>query len=142
MVSHETLLSYPDSKIPFIVHTDASDKQLGSVISQSNKLIAFFSIRLSKPQLNYTTTEKELLMIVECLKQFRIIICGYETIVLSYHKNLVYATTLSEYQKFIRWRLILKRFGLNIHHIALVVNNVANTVSPLGFFFGWALPPL
>ena len=36
------LLSDPDWKIPFTVHTDASDKHLGDVISQNNKLIAFF----------------------------------------------------------------------------------------------------
>ena len=29
MVSAETLLSYPDRKLTFKVHTDASDKQLG-----------------------------------------------------------------------------------------------------------------
>ena len=33
MVSANMLLSYPDLKIPFIVHIDASDKQLGDVIS-------------------------------------------------------------------------------------------------------------
>ena len=32
MVSAETLLNYPDWKIPFTVHTYASDKQLGSVV--------------------------------------------------------------------------------------------------------------
>ena len=69
IVPAETLLSYPDWKLPFTVHTDASDKQSGSVISHNNKPIALFSIRLSKPQSNYTTTEKELLTIVECLKQ-------------------------------------------------------------------------
>jgi hypothetical protein len=42
----------------------------GAVISQDGKLIAFFSQRLSKAQQNYTTTKKELLSIVECLKQF------------------------------------------------------------------------
>ena len=77
MASAETLLIYPSWKLPFIVHTDTYDKQLGSVISQNNKPIAFFYIRLSKPQSNYTTTDKELLTMLECLKQFRGIIFGY-----------------------------------------------------------------
>ena len=34
MVSTETLLNYPYWTIPFTVHNDASDKQLGAVISQ------------------------------------------------------------------------------------------------------------
>ena len=37
MVSAETLLSYPDWKITFTVHTAASYKQLGAVSSQSKK---------------------------------------------------------------------------------------------------------
>ena len=43
MVSAETLLIYPDWIIPFTVHTDASDKQLGAIISHINKPIGFFS---------------------------------------------------------------------------------------------------
>ena len=70
MVSAEKLLSYPYWTLPFKVHTYASDRKLGAVISQNNKPIAFFSRRLSKPTRNYTKTEKELLEIVECLKQF------------------------------------------------------------------------
>ena len=69
MISSETLLIYPYWKLPFTVHTDTYDKQLGAVISQNNKPIAFFSRILSNPQCNYTTTAKELLAIVECLKQ-------------------------------------------------------------------------
>ena len=68
MFSDEALLSYPDWKLLFVVHTDASDKQLGAFISQNNKPIAFFSKKLRKPQCNYTTTEKEILAILECLK--------------------------------------------------------------------------
>ena len=41
MVSTETLLSYPYWKIPFTVHTDASDKKLGAVIIYNNKPIEF-----------------------------------------------------------------------------------------------------
>ena len=57
MISANMLLSYPYWKIPFTVHIDDSDKQVGAVI-------AFFSIILSKTQRNYNTTEKELLVIV------------------------------------------------------------------------------
>jgi hypothetical protein len=96
MVARETLLNYPDWSKPFDIHTDASDRQLGAVISQNRKPIAFFSRRLSKAQRNYTTTEKELLSIVECLKQFRGILFGYQINVFSDHKNLVYAATVSE----------------------------------------------
>ena len=71
MVSGETLLSYTDCKLPFTVNTDASDKQLGAVISKNNKPIDFLSRKLIKPQRNYTRSEKENLVIVECLKQFR-----------------------------------------------------------------------
>ena len=95
MVSVETLLSYPDWKLPFTVHTDAYDKQLGAVISQNNKPIAFLSSKLSKLQRNYTTTEKELVAILDCLKQFHGIIFCYEINLFSDHNNLVYASTLS-----------------------------------------------
>ena len=111
MVSAETLVDYPYCKIPFTVHTDASDKQLGSVIIQNNKPIAFLSRKLSKPQRNYTTTEREILAIVECLKQFRGIIFGHEINVFSDHKNLVYAKPPSESQRVMRWKLILEKFG-------------------------------
>ena len=131
MVSAETLLSYPDWKLPFTAHTDASDKQLGAVISQNNKHIDFFSRKLSKPQRNYTTTEKELLTIVEYLKQLREIIFGYEINVFSDHKNLVYAATLSESQRLMIWRLILEEFGTNINHTDGVENTVAETLSRL-----------
>ena len=58
MVSTKTLLSYPYWKLPFTVNTYASDKQLCDGIIQNNKPIAFFLILFSKPQLNYTKTEK------------------------------------------------------------------------------------
>ena len=43
MVSAETLLSSTYCTIPFTVHTDASDKQLGALISHNNKPISLFS---------------------------------------------------------------------------------------------------
>ena len=99
MVSAETILSYLEWKLPFTVHTDASYKQLGAIISQNNKPIVFFSIRLSKLHRNYTTTEKELLSIVGRLKKFRGILFGYVIKIFSDHNNLVYVATQSESQR-------------------------------------------
>ena len=58
MVSAETLFSYPYWTILFTVHTNASDKHLGAIISKNIKPIALLSIILIKPQHNYTMTEK------------------------------------------------------------------------------------
>ena len=69
-ISRETLLSYPIFNKPFDVHMDASNLQLGAVISQNNKLIAFYSRKLNPAQTRYTTTKKEILAIVETLKEF------------------------------------------------------------------------
>ena len=103
MVSADTLISYTDCKLPFKVHTYAYDKQLGAVISHDNKLIDILSRRSNKPQHACTTTEKGIISTVECLEQFRGIIFGYEIKIFSDHKNLVYATTLSESKRVMRW---------------------------------------
>ena len=50
IISRETLLAYPDFNKPFIIHTDASHTQLGAVISQDNKPIAFYSRKLNPAQ--------------------------------------------------------------------------------------------
>ena len=65
----------------------------------------------------------------ECLKHFQGILFGYEINVLLYHKNLVYAATLSESQRVMRWQIILEEFGPNIQHIAGFDNNVADMLS-------------
>ena len=75
------------SSIAFTVYNDASNKQLGAVISHNNTPLYFFFRIPINPQFNYTTTDKELLSVVECITQFRRIIFGYKIKLLSYHKN-------------------------------------------------------
>ena len=70
---------------------------------------------------------------MEYLKQFGGIIFGYEINVFSDYKNLVYVATLSESQRVVRWRLIIKVFGPNIQYIAVVINIVADTLSRLPY---------
>ena len=63
MFSADNLFSYPYWEIPFMLHTNAYDKQFGTVIIHNNKPIAFFSIIIRKSQHNYITTKRELIAI-------------------------------------------------------------------------------
>ncbi len=69
-IAKEVVLAYLDFTKPFEIYTDAFTMQLGSVITQGNRPIAFFSRKLSVMQTKYTITKIELLIIVETLKEF------------------------------------------------------------------------
>ena len=90
IVSQEILLRHSYFNKPFEIHTDASKCQLGAIISQKGKPISFYSRKLNSAQVNYTTTERELLEIVETLKEFRKILLGQQIILWTDHKNLTY----------------------------------------------------
>ena len=54
IIAKEVLLAYPNFNNRFDIHTDASQTQLGAVISQDNKPIAFYSRKLNPAQTRYS----------------------------------------------------------------------------------------
>ena len=79
---------YPHVSKPFVIHTDTSKVQLGAVIRQENKPIAFYSRKKLNPtKVDYTTTERKLLSIVETLKEIRNILQGQQLKLFTDHKN-------------------------------------------------------
>ena len=70
------------------MNTNASDLQLGVVISKNVKPIAFCGIKLTGSQMRYTVTEKEPLSIVETLKKIRTISLGKILKIYTDNKNL------------------------------------------------------
>ena len=130
IISKEVLLTYPNFHLPFDIHTDASDTQLGAVISQNGKPIAFYSRKLNPAQTRYTTTERELLAIVETLKEFRTILLGQQIRVYTDHKNLTYKNFNTE--RVMRWRLILEEYGPELVYVRGETNVVADALSRLG----------
>jgi hypothetical protein len=106
------LLHYPNYQLPFVIHTDASNFQLGGVISQRDKPLAFYSRKLTPAQKNYSVMEQELLAIVEILKEFRSMLFGHNITIYSDHKNLSCSHFTSA--RVMRWRLIIEEFGPEI----------------------------
>jgi hypothetical protein len=64
-IAKKVVLAYPNNSKVFEIYTDASSKQLGAVISQENRPIAFLSRKLSVAQHKYSVTKIELLAIVK-----------------------------------------------------------------------------
>ena len=109
VISKETLLAFPDFNKEFHVYTDASNYQLGAVIMQDNRPIAFYSRKLNRAQRNYTTGEQELLSIVETLKEFRNILFGQKLVVHTDHQNILYGKLCND--RITHWRLLLEEYS-------------------------------
>ncbi len=63
----ETVLAYLDLSQPFEIYTDASATQLGAVIAQDNRPIAFLSRKLSEMQQKYSVSIRSSTMSVTTL---------------------------------------------------------------------------
>ncbi len=116
-IAKEVVLAYPDFTQPFETYTDASTMQLGSVITQGNRPIVFFSRKLSVMQTKYSVAKIELLAIVETLKEFRGMLRGQTIKVYIDHKNLTRDALGLTSDRVYHWRLLLEEFAPEIVYI-------------------------
>ena len=112
IIAHDTLLTCPYSNEAFKISTDSSKFQLGAVIRQKGKPIAFYSIKLTDAQKQYLVTEKELLSILETLKESRTILLGQKLRIYTDNKNLKCKNFNTD--RVLRWRLILEIYSPDI----------------------------
>jgi hypothetical protein len=126
-------LAYPDYSKVFEIYTDASNKQLGAVITQDNRPIAFFSRKLSNTQQKYSVTKIELLAIVETLKEFKGMLWGQQTKVFTDHTNLMRDALGLTLDQVYQWRLLLEEFGPEIVYIKSIHNAMADVVLQLEY---------
>jgi len=109
----------PDWSLPFELMCDASDFAVGAVLEQRKDkkphVIYYASKTLNDAQLNYTTTEKELLVVVFALDKFQSYLVGFLVIVFTDHAALKYLLTKQDAKpRLIRWIHLLQEFNLEI----------------------------
>ena len=111
LIAADALLVFPNPSVPFDVEMDASEYQLGSIIRQQGRQVAYYSRKLNSAQCNYTTIEKELLSIVETFKEFRTVLLGASIQVHMDHKNLTHRLMEFTTQRILHLRLLLDEFN-------------------------------
>ena len=116
-MAQDVLLKFPNFGSPFYVYTDASNLQIGGVVSQDNHPLGYFSRKFNKSQVHYTTMNKELLSIVETLKYYRYILFTHRIFVYTDHKNLTHEETNYASDRVLRQRLVIDNYGATIKYI-------------------------
>ncbi|XP_070050650.1 uncharacterized protein [Nicotiana tomentosiformis] len=126
----------PNWEQPFELMCDASDYAIGAVLGQrKDKLVhpIYYARRtLSGAQLNYTMTEKKMLVVVFAFDKFKSYLIGSKVIVCTDHATLRYLIAKKESKpRLIRWVLLLQEFDLEIRDRKRTDNQVEDHLSRL-----------
>ena len=113
------IIQAPDWDLPFEVMCDASDYAAGAVLGQRKErkvnAIYYASKALDEAQVNYATTEKELLAVVFAFDKFRSYLVGSKVILYTDHAAIKYLLSKKDAKpRLIRWILLLQEFDLEI----------------------------
>ncbi|XP_004289462.1 PREDICTED: uncharacterized protein LOC101311522 [Fragaria vesca subsp. vesca] len=136
MLTQAPIMMAPDWSLPFELMCDASDYAMGAVLAQKKdkvlRAIYYASRTLNDAQINYTTTEKELLAIIFALEKFRSYLLGTKVVVHTDHSALKYLLSKKEVKpRLIRWILLLQEFDIEIKDKPGKENQVADHLSRL-----------
>lgn len=115
------VLAAPTFGDPWFLETDASDVGIGGVLKQKQgdeeKVIAYFSKKLSKAARKYTVTEREALAVISAIEKFRCYIEGAHFTVITDHASLKWLNNLKDPQgRLARWALRLQAHDYEILH--------------------------
>ena len=96
IVGQYVFLSYNNFSEQFLFHTYDSKTHIGGLISQNRDPVAFYSLKLTHAQINYTPMEQEIFGIVETLKELCTSILGHHITVYKEQDNITYVNFITE----------------------------------------------
>ena len=124
------ILIVPDRGQGYIVYCDASRAELGCVLMQSRRVVAYGSRQLKNHEQNYPTHDMELVVVVFALKIWHHYLYGEEFEVYSNHKSLKYIFMqwdLNMRQR--RWMEFLEDYDFTLHYHPGKANVVVDALS-------------
>nr|GEV88928.1 reverse transcriptase domain-containing protein [Tanacetum cinerariifolium] len=109
------ILIAPDWDLPFELMCDASNFAIGAVMGKHQEKhfrpIHYASKIMTEAESNYTTTEKEMLVVVYAFEKFRSYLIMNKSIVYTDHSALKYLFAKKDAKaRFLRWVLLLPEF--------------------------------
>jgi len=126
-----------ESALPIWLITDTSDTRVGAWVAQGEtadpaRPAALHSRKFSNAQMNYGTTDKEALAIVDALTAFNHLLAGNEFTIVTDHQPLMYLkTSRTPTKKQLRWRGYIGQFRTKIIYRPGQWNYLADTLSRL-----------
>ena len=117
------ILWSPNFDLPFILQTDASNRGVAAVLSQTEQdeelLIAYLSKKLLPWEQRYSIIEKEYLAIKLGMQAFRVYLLGRVFSVQTDHRVLEWLNQLKDSNyRLSRWSLALQPFQFQVIHQA------------------------
>ena len=131
------VLSAPNFDKQFKLTVDASDIGIGTALFQESddgvdRVVCYFSKKLTKSQKNYSTIEKECLALLLALQHFDVYlnVTLHPILVYTDHNPLTFLCKMSnKNQRLTRWSLLLQEYDIIIYHIKGKDNVIADALS-------------
>nr|GFB32975.1 putative reverse transcriptase domain-containing protein [Tanacetum cinerariifolium] len=124
------ILALPNGSEDFIIYSDASNKGLGAVLMQREKVISYASRQLKIHEKNYTTHDLELGAVVFALKIWRHYLYGTKCTVFTDHKSLQHILDQKELNmRQCRWLELLSDYDCEVHYHPGKANVIADALS-------------
>jgi hypothetical protein len=129
-ISEQPFLVLPGFQKTFQVKCDASGFEIGAVLSQEDRPIAYFSDKLNEAKVKNSTYDKEFYAIIQTLKKWRHYLILKEFVLYSDNHALRFVTQQEKLnQRHVRWVEYMQNLTFVIKHIFGTANKVVDALS-------------